>query len=105
MPERIPIDQIDFNLDISTKDEVKQVIFPKQNSLRSDANYLLFCSEVYDNRILVVLLNNRYQAFNVPGGKTLYETWSRMNGGMAYLFTFNENGCIIHVMKRYTFNG
>ncbi len=106
MNEKIPFDLNPFGNKVAKggKTEAKKVINPRQVVSMSDANYLLFASNMYNNQLLIKLLHNRNTSFNVQGGKTDYEKWSRMNGGMSYLFTFDDLGCLLQVRKKYEFN-
>ena len=104
MQNRISINQIDFGADFSNVLEIEQVFVPIQDLVKEEANYLLFFSDLCDNQMLVTLVHNRHPELNIREAGTTYETWSRMNGGMAYLFNFSDQGCIVGVEKKYVFN-
>ncbi len=99
--ERIPFDAV------KTRDSIciikKEIELPNQTVIRKKANYLLFASNIYNDKLLIKLVHNRHSMFNVPGGKTEYEKWSRMNGGMVYLFHFDNNGCLRKISKEFEF--
>lgn len=75
----------------------KVIELPDQITTRQKANYLLFTSDIYNGQLLVKLLHNRDPSFNLTEGKTEFEKCSRMNGGMVYLFQFDESGCLVGV--------
>lgn len=103
MEERIPFDiyKNDSSSSIESVSVTKRIKIPNQKTTQQKANYLLFASDIHEGQLLVKLFDNRNPGFNVQGGKTEYESWSRMNRGMVYLFQFGQHGCITSISKDY----
>jgi len=105
--DRIKIDDKSIN-DINQEKEaiqIDKIILPPQKTTRILANYLLFTSDIINDKLLIKLLFNRNADFNLPGGESEYEKWSRMNGGMVYKFHLDKKGCIVQISKYYEHNG
>lgn len=104
MQEKLPYEQDGYaDSEKLHKSKIKVVDKPHQKTTWDQANYLLFTSNIHENKLLIKVLDKRNIDLNPYGEKAEYQRLSKMNGGMVYLFQFNENRCIIGISKKYEF--
>jgi hypothetical protein len=103
MSEKIPSDLLFKKSEINTLNPnfVELNILNPNNNNKSNANYLIFISDIYNNQLMVETVFNRQDGLNCKNRKSEYETWTCQNGGMSYIFTLKPDHTITKVERIY----
>lgn len=65
------------------------------------ADFIVFRSQYEKNTIFFEVFFKREKFLNKPNKKNEYEFWRRMNGGIRYIFEFDDKSKLIRVSKKW----
>lgn len=99
--EKIPLNIKRFKVNGNINSQIiDDFDFKNFSELKKNSGYIVFNSGLIDNSIVMVeIFFIRDEFFNIPNSSE-YETWKRNNGGMSYLFEFNNEGCLMKLNKK-----